>query len=1062
MIKNSTLILMAFLLIIGNAFAEESNPPPACPTIQMSGASVACYGQSNGRARVTILSGGSGNYTYTWSQGTVASGSGFHEITNLIAGTYTVTVRDNVSGCTVVGAYVVGTPNPITISGTVTNVNCFGGSTGSISTIVNGGNNPYTFTWKNSSGVTISTGGAGFNNLNSVPAGTYTLTVLASATQGCTFSKSFTITQPIEALNASSVITHVNCFGFGTGSIDATVWGGTAPYAYSWDSGDFTQDISSITSGSYNLTITDSKGCVKSLAHTVTQPTMLSASPMTSTDVLCFGDATGTATIAPMGGTAPYSYSWQNSTTLFSQNTPNITGMLSDVYQVQVTDAKGCTYVDNILIDTPTKMVGSTVGTNVKCYGGSDGAVDLTISGGVLPYDFEWTNSTGAVVGAGEDLALIPAETYTVEISDDNNCKLFLTQEILQPLAPIAVTTSVVDVLCKGNNTGSIDLLVSGGTLPYTFNWSNGQTTEDISNLLADLYTYGIVDANGCTFGGSETVIEPLLPLTVTNIITDVNCYGESNGIIDLTVFGGTAPYSFQWTNSTFELSATSEDLINYPMDSYRYEVTDAHGCKEIDTLDINEPPVLTISNVPVHILCKGGNNGSVDITVNGGVTPYSYSWNNGFVSEDISNLIAGYYEVLVTDDHGCTISDNATLTEPLDSLRFSTIVKDVLCKDGTDGEIELTITGGTTPYSYLWSNSDTEANIDELTAGYYVFNVTDFNNCILIDSAYVDEPDALTLNEVITDVTCFGFSDGIIDISPVGGTLPYSYTWYNSQFALSSQTEDLVDYPAETYQLEIIDSNNCFYEMFLNLPEPEKLEIEYTFNVVSCNLGSDANILVDITGGNPGYITNWSNGSTIEDQFNIPANTYQLNVIDTKGCEDSIIVDISEPAAITVSFDFTEVTCIDNLDGTATAYPAGGNGGYFYEWSNGETSSFNENLLNQYYSVLITDVLGCNGTDSVFITKNLEGCIEPVNAFSPNDDNYNDTWVIDNMDLYPDANVQIFNRWGNIVHEQTGLYEPWDGFVRGAPAPSELYYWIINLNFPDREVLKGNITIVR
>ena len=168
MIKNSTLILMAFLLIIGNAFAEESNPPPACPTIQMSGASVACYGQSNGRARVTILSGGSGNYTYTWSQGTVASGSGFHEITNLIAGTYTVTVRDNVSGCTVVGAYVVGTPNPITISGTVTNVNCFGGSTGSISTIVNGGNNPYTFTWKNSSGVTISTGGAGFNNLNSV------------------------------------------------------------------------------------------------------------------------------------------------------------------------------------------------------------------------------------------------------------------------------------------------------------------------------------------------------------------------------------------------------------------------------------------------------------------------------------------------------------------------------------------------------------------------------------------------------------------------------------------------------------------------------------------------------------------------------------------------------------------------------------------------------------------------------------------------------------------------------------------------------------------------------
>ena len=149
-----------------------------------------------------------------------------------------------------------------------------------------------------------------------------------------------------------------------------------------------------------------------------------------------------------------------------------------------------------------------------------------------------------------------------------------------------------------------------------------------------------------------------------------------------------------------------------------------------------------------------------------------------------------------------------------------------------------------------------------------------------------------------------------------------------------------------------------------------------------------------------------------------------------------------------TVSFDFTEVTCIDNLDGTATAYPAGGNGGYFYEWSNGETSSFNENLLNQYYSVLITDVLGCNGTDSVFITKNLEGCIEPVNAFSPNDDNYNDTWVIDNMDLYPDANVQIFNRWGNLVFEKQS-FQPndpkygWDGKVKGVLATPDVYVYI-------------------
>jgi len=249
---------------------------------------------------------------------------------------------------------------------------------------------------------------------------------------------------------------------------------------------------------------------------------------------------------------------------------------------------------------------------------------------------------------------------------------------------------------------------------------------------------------------------------------------------------------------------------------------------------------------------------------------------------------------------------------------------------------------------------------------------------------------------------------------------------------------------------------------MFLEIIEPELLVIDYTFNIVSCAGGVDGNILVDISGGNPGYITNWSNGMTTEDLLNTTADVYELIVIDQKNCTDSITVDVAQPDSIVMTFEIEEITCIDQHNGVAYVSPLGGNGGYYYDWSNGETSWTNEGLSNEWYSVVVTDVLGCTGQDSVLITQNTIGCIDPVNAFTPNNDVYNDTWVIDNMYLYPDADVQIFNKWGNLIYQQLGIYEAWDGRVNEQDVPSDTYYYIINLNSPDREPLVGNITIVR
>lgn len=1047
--KSRILICLSFVLLSFFGFSKNDETTAACPNILVSGTDVSCYGGANGTAQVTI-SNGSGNYTITWS-----NGANIASINGLAVGTYTVSVKDNVSGCSVVGAYVVDAPDPVTvINESITHINCHGQLTGGINLQTIGGTAPYTYTWTRNASV-VSTS----QNLTNVPAGNYTL--LITDNRGCTFTKTYIITQPAEALTHSVAITGASCFASATGAINLEVWGGTPSYTYLWSTGHSTQDVSNLSEGNYSVVVTDFKGCALPVSFYVSQPAQLTAT-ISTTNVLCYGNSNGSLQATPTGGTSPYNYSWQNSSTVYSANSSNLNNIPADNYQLTVTDNKGCKFVGTATVNQPSELTLSHTYSHVSCYGGTDGSIDATVFGGTPSYNYSWQNSIGTVVATTQDLTNVVAGIYTLVVTDNNGCTKTITRELTQPPTPITVTEEIIDVKCFGNNTGEIILEVTGGTAPYSYSWTTGQTTNHITGLISMTYNYVVLDSKLCTSSNAVVVSQPSQPLLVTNSITNVNCFSESNGAIDLTVSGGTVPYTYSWNNSQYSLSVTSQDLINYPADSYTYLVTDINNCTQTGTLTITEPALLTSSVTGVNILCRGGNNGSIDLTVTGGVLPYQYSWNNAIVTEDQSSLIAGTYNVTVTDAHNCITTNGITLTEPTDSLSFVYEVVDVRCNDGQDGKIDLTIAGGTTPYFYNWSNGATTATINALTAAYYEFTVTDNNGCIISDSILVNEPDPLLLNEVITAVTCNGLRDGEIDITPTGGTSPYNYTWLNSNYVLSTQEEDLIGFPADIYQLEVIDSNNCFYEIFMQIPQPDSLKLTYTTDVLSCNGSSDGNIFVTITGGNPAYNTLWSNGATTQDLTNIPAGTYGLVVVDQKACTDSFTVDITEPNPITVTFDVTEVTCIDQHDGTAFAKPEGGNGGYFYDWSNGATTGLADNLSSTNYTVTIVDVLGCTGQGTVFIPKNMSGCIDPVTAFTPNGDNYNDTWIIDNMHLYPESEFTIFNKWGGIVYKTNGLYEPWDGKANGVDLPSEVYFYIINLNSSDREPLTGNITIIR
>jgi gliding motility-associated-like protein len=1029
-----------------------------CPTLQMSGTSVSCYGNANGTAAVAEQSGiGPSFLQYKWSTGELTN-----SISGKIAGTYSVTVKNTCTGCTASGVYTVNTPDPIVVSSFNGNVNCFNGNNGSIQLAVNGGVAPYTYLWTHNNNVTTA-------NLNNLTAGTYSVTVKDN--KNCTKSYSTTITQPTSSLGLSYTKVNVSCFGTGTGSIDNSPFGGTPPYAYSWSGvAANTQDVSGLTAQTYIVTITDNKACALVQPIVITQPTVLTAQTG-STGVSCFGFSDGIVGVTTSGGTSPYNYSWSNSTFVYSQNIPQLSNVPSDVYTAHITDAKGCNITKTKTVTTPSAIsITNAAITHILCFGESTGKIKLSVLGGTVTgnYNFIWSNSVGVILGQNSDsLTNFPAGNYVVEISDDNDCILTQNYTITQPQAPMGILlNSLTHVLCYGNNTGAIDITPTGGTPGYTYSWETSANvnigfTQDKINLVTDVYNVLVTDANGCSVSGTYTVNQPNQPLIATYSITPVVCFGESNGMVNITTIGGTSPYGYEWTNSTYQLSLQNEDLINYPSDTYSLIITDNHGCLFTSNYFIPEPAVLTGSLLGINILCKNQNTGSIDLSVQGGVLPYQYSWSNGPSSQDQVDLYTGNYIVTVTDDNFCPFVDSIFLSEPVDTLSYNYSQEDVKCNAEANGSINFIPSGGTPAYSILWSNTDIAFQINNLTAGFYSYTFKDTNNCSILDSIEIIQPDVLLANEVITWVTCHSFSDGDIDINPSGGNLPYNYTWYNSQFALSSQNQDLLAFPSDVYHLELRDSLNCLTELYIPLPQPDPLNITYSKADVTCAGGSDATIDIEVTGGNPAYTFTWSNLATSEDLTDIPFGEYQVLVNDTKNCTDSLTIAINEPNPITIDFETTSVSCEDQKDGTILAMPKGGTGTFSYLWSNLKETPFVDNLLGGDYTVTATDIVGCTGTSTTFLSTEPISCIIPPNAFTPNKDAYNDTWFLKNISIYPEMNIQIFNKWGKQVFEASNTYEEWDGVFHGVPLPSETYYYIIVLN-QQIDPVKGTVTIIR
>lgn len=1112
-------------LVVDTAVAEPSQITDSLISLPTS------CGGSDGSLTVFVSGGAGTPYTYLWD-----NGSNNPTQTGLAEGTIRLTVTDN-SGCDEQFTYSINGSNAPSITLTAQDVTCFGSSDGSIVSNVEGGITAYSYTWLDINDNVLGNSAT----ISGLPAGEYTLSVTDAAVPTCNANASINITQPDSVQFSAAVGIDPTCFNSSDGSVTVVPIGGTLPYSFNWDGiVSSSSTANNLPSGMYYLTVTDANGCANADSAMIQGPDSIIVDTVAANTSAC---SPGTIDIQVTGGTGTsYTYIWNN-----GEVTEDISGLGTGTYCVTVTDGVGCSEEFCFTIGGPA--ITGAVATDVSCFNGADGSIDLTVFGGATPLSYQWQ----PFGSTQEDPTGLEAGTYDVTVMDAAGCYDELAGTTVGTPDELTATFDTTSATCGiAQCDGSAQVNVLGGTSPYSYLWSSNETTDTDAALCAGLHSVSVTDDNGCGAVFVVALSNIGGPDSADVVATDVTCFGDVDGTAQVTnVYGGVSPYTYTWDGNptgqgTPSVSGLGLGIVNV-------QIADQNNCIVIPNVTISGPSEIdAVANI-VSTDC-GATDGSITVIPSGGAgTPYTYNWTPGAANTaTITGLSAGTsHSVVVTDANGC----NESFTYNLGIYNFSltvTDVQDASCSGASDGEVSITVSNpSATSFTYNWAPSgDVTANPTGLSAGTHSVTVTDNNGCFITDFVEIEEPDELSLGSLaLNDISCKGLVDGAITVGYIGGTLPYTYSWSGGQSGPS-----LSNLTANTYTVSVTDTEGCIASSTITITEPDSINIDtVSVDPSLCAQVFTGGVDVAVSGGSAPYTYAWSNSSTTEDISGVTVGSYTITVTDFRNCTNSLTVIVPDSIEITITGIMDTSICesvtdlelkavatvnppltsalsnvwVESNDTLATAdsvivQPLIGDNTYqfiaayngctwdsivtvtvlsnpdveagevedmilngtreiggdptsvsaiSYSWSPGiylnDSTEANPEFTPEVdgifnYTVTVVDGNGCVASDTLSILVVPE--VDIVDLFSPNGDGINDTWVVPFLDQYPDAEVSIYNRWGELLYEsKNGYVDPWDGTYNGTNLPIGTYYYVILLNHPDsEEPITGPVTIVR
>lgn len=974
---------------------------------------IKCFGEKSGALTIEATGGGT-PYSYSWFQIINDTEKEIPlqtnpSIINLSVGKYRIKLKDETSK-EIERDFVITEPQaPLTATSSYTDVSCYGGNNGTITLDIKGGTAGYTVVYKDINNP------AKKIDATKLIAGTYSYHITDA--NNCTYKSptNITISQNDEITITSISKTQPTIDTATDGDITINATGGTKKYTYILKKNGIsteyqTNRITGLGEGTYKVTVRDDNNCTSNI-ETITLKA-LAITLANKFDITCNGANTGNIEVLVSGGKPQYKYRWYfkqnkidiNYTELVGQITNRAQNLYAGFYKVIVTDNATISreLIINELIERPAITFAVTT-TNVNCFNGSDATITLNIQGGTGAYTIKWNDGVTT-----KDRTGIPAGDYSFTITDANGCSYSTTPtpvKITQPLKPLIIASSN-KIEASGYNleNGSIDIVVSDGTFPYTYQWYKGlgktemvgKTNPLLNEIGEGTYTVVVTDKNKCKTEATYIVYQPdKLLITAISQTQAIKCFENKDAILKATITGG-APigsldkdknYKYRWYNKLTPtiVASTTNPSETLRAGDYTLEVSDGFGNSyTLDSKTIIEPKLLKIDYTQKNVSCNGGSDAEIAIDIIGGTGPYKIVWSTGKNADQnkLNNLIASTYNVTVTDANLCQAYQEITIDEP--KPMGILVVKTPPSTLGVDdASIKVTVVGGTPNYNFEWfdktgksiyTDSNKESNsIYNIYVGQYFITIIDANGCT-IEKRDLDKVDPLFIKLAqINIVKCQGDATASIKAIASGGLPDYYYKWYDvaNPNVVISEEETLINAKAGTYYVIVTDYfGKSIQSETITITEPTALNNSLSSEYKHCGDGNDWTITSAPSGGTAPYSYLWNTGDKTANLVNVVPGNYSLSITDNNGCSITKNINIVAPEHLSATKEIKIPTCYAGSDATIIVTPVAGIAPYSYLWNTGEKSNVLSNAAAGDYTVTITDSKSCVITNTYTIVN--------------------------------------------------------------------------------------------